>query len=219
MARVVGLREAGFGRLAWEGVPEKEDAPNGYQRSWCLSRILWVPIGILRGLSETLQKSALAAALRADTIRPNALRQGMSATPTSTASQASESSLSLRLSAQLESLSQVGEVLTFRLLELEERLSRLELQLSELDQSSSGDAHSSDTAEMLAVTEERISRLEELLSEPQQGQRLNLVRPLSPIDRHDNGSFVGSEPEEEPEMELDPFPEEEEQPFMDELIA
>ncbi len=72
---------------------------------------------------------------------------------------------------------------------------------------------------MLAVTEERISRLEELLSEPQQGQRLNLVRPLSPIDRHDNGSSVGSEPEEEPEMELDPFPEEEEQPFMDELIA
>jgi len=143
----------------------------------------------------------------------------MSATPTSTASQASESSLSLRLSAQLESLSQVGEVLTFRLLELEERLSRLELQLSELDQSSSGDAHSSDTAEMLAVTEERISRLEELLSEPQQGQRLNLVRPLSPIDRHDNGSSVGPEPEEEPEMELDPFPEEEEQPFMDELIA
>ncbi|MFZ9167262.1 hypothetical protein [Vulcanococcus sp.] len=143
----------------------------------------------------------------------------MSATPASTASQASESSLSLRLSAQLESLSQVGEVLTFRLLELEERLSRLELQLSELDQSSSGDAHSSDTAEMLAVTEERISRLEELLSEPQQGQRLNLVRPLSPIDRHDNGSSVGSEPEEEPEMELDPFPEEEEQPFMDELIA
>ncbi|MFZ9217376.1 MAG: hypothetical protein ACO215_09900 [Vulcanococcus sp.] len=143
----------------------------------------------------------------------------MSATPASTASQASESSLSLRLSAQLESLSQVGEVLTFRLLELEERLSRLELQLSELDQSSSGDAHSSDTAEMLAVTEERISRLEELLSEPQQGQRLNLVRPLSPIDRHDNGSSVGPEPEEEPEMELDPFPEEEEQPFMDELIA
>jgi hypothetical protein len=143
----------------------------------------------------------------------------MSATPASAATPAGDGSLSLRLSAQLEALSQVGETLTFRLLELEERLKGVEEQLAALDHSSGAEAHNSDTAEMLAVTEERISRLEELLSDPHQGQRLNLVHPIAAMDHQHNGSPMGAGPEEEPEMELDPFPEDEEQPFMDELIA
>ena len=143
----------------------------------------------------------------------------MSVTPASAATTAGDSSLSLRLSAQLEALSQVGEALTFRLLELEERLSKVEQHLMELDQSSGADAHSSDTAEMLAVTEERISRLEDLLNDSHQGQRLNLVHPIAAAEHQQTGSPIGAVPVEEPEMELDPFPEEEEQPFMDELIA
>lgn len=124
----------------------------------------------------------------------------------------------LRLSTQLEALSQVGETLTFRLLELEERLTAIEAQLAELNTSTTPELHASDAAEMLAGTEERIARLEDLLSAPQHQQRLNVVRPLGQVEPPTENSSAGFEPEEEP-MDQDPFPEDEEQPFMDELIA
>ena len=124
----------------------------------------------------------------------------------------------LRLSSQLEALSQVGETLTFRLLELEERLTAIGAQLEELSTSSGPELQASDAAEMLAGTEERIARLEELLSTPQQPQRLNLVRPLGHMDPQTESPSAGFEPEEE-QLDHDPFPQDEEQPFMDELIA
>ena len=142
----------------------------------------------------------------------------MSATPSTAAGPATEGSMPLRLSTQLEALSQVGETLTFRLLELEERLTAIEAQLAELNTSTTAELHASDAAEMLAGTEERIARLEDLLSAPQQQQRLNVVRPLGQVEPPTENSSAGFEPEEEP-MDQDPFPEDEEQPFMDELIA
>jgi hypothetical protein len=128
--------------------------------------------------------------------------------------------LQQRLSEQLESLSQVGEMLTLRLLELEERLESLERHLAQLPAGVEPDAD--DTGRLLAATDERISRLEELLSGG--GQRLKLVpepeaQPeaepvLAALEDGEDGGF------DEPELELHPFPEEEgEQPFMDELSA
>lgn len=124
--------------------------------------------------------------------------------------------LQQRLSEQLESLSQVGELLTLRLLELEERLEHLEVQLGQLQPATEPEV--GESAELLAATAERITRLEELLTggatamEPPHGETPQLQ--------------VVPEPEEEeaglqePELELHPFPEEEEeQPFMDELSA
>jgi uncharacterized membrane protein YccC len=126
------------------------------------------------------------------------------------------SELQQRLSEQLQALSQVGETLTLRLLELEERLGGLEDQLQELQLGGlSEEDPSSETGDLLAATEERIARLENLLSAqaPAEGRvhPLPLRRPERPLDL---------ETSEEPELELNPFPdEEEEQPFMDELSA
>ena len=124
--------------------------------------------------------------------------------------------LQQRLSEQLESLSQVGELLTLRLLELEERLEGLEQHVAQLPAAVEPD--NTDTGSLLAATDERISRLEELLSGG--GQRLQLVpepeaQPASPtLEEGEDAGF------DEPELELHPFPEEdEEQPFMDELSA
>ena len=122
------------------------------------------------------------------------------------------SELQQRLSEQLQALSQVGELLTLRLLELEERLDGLEellLEQDSRDQASAGGA--SETAELLAATEDRLARLEDLLSGRSRVETLPLRRPVAV---HHEGSPAG-----EPEQELNPFPEEEEQPFMDELSA
>ncbi|MFM7434949.1 MAG: hypothetical protein ACKOCA_03040 [Vulcanococcus sp.] len=124
--------------------------------------------------------------------------------------------LQQRLSAQLESLSQVGELLTLRLLELEERLEHLEVQLGQLQPATEPEVGNS--AELLAATAERITRLEELLTggatamEPPHGETPQLQVVPDP-EGEDDGL-------QEPELELHPFPEEDgEQPFMDELSA
>ena len=144
------------------------------------------------------------------------------------------SELQQRLSEQLQALSQVGETLTLRLLELEERLGGLEdqlhaLQLGELSQAD----HTSETDELLAATEERIARLEDLLTAAAPTAAHGRVQPL-PLRRPDRQLGLEAEgirtaaprsdgpSSEEPELELElnPFPEEEEeQPFMDELSA
>ena len=125
----------------------------------------------------------------------------------------SASELQQRLSEQLEALSQVGETLTLRLLEVEERLDGLEEQLIELiDSRDQGQSQvHNDSGAVLAATEERLARLEDLLSGRGRVEPLPLRRPVAV---NNEGS-----PAEEPELELHPFPEEEEQPFMDELSA
>lgn len=120
--------------------------------------------------------------------------------------------LQLRLSEQLQALSLVGETLTLRLLELEERLNALEGQLQGLIQAG-GQAESSDAADMLAATEERIARLEELLNE-QPAVTAPAMATVHPLPLQEE-----AEAEAQSEAELNPFPEEEEQPFMDELSA
>jgi len=125
----------------------------------------------------------------------------------------SASELQQRLSEQLQALSQVGETLTLRLLELEERLDGLEEQVLELDsRDQAPTANQAETGALLAATEERIGRLEELLTGRGRVQPLALRRPM-PVQGQD-GSPAG-----EPERGLDPFPDDEEQPFMDELSA
>lgn len=121
-----------------------------------------------------------------------------------------------RISEQLQALSQVGESLTLRLLDLEERLKLIEEHLSDQASRSEADTGLEHTGEILALTEERIARLEDLLT----GQRLEHAgggRPhlhLSSAATHAKSSSTAVE-----EPELDPFPEDEEQPFMDELSA
>ena len=135
------------------------------------------------------------------------------------------SELQQRLSEQLQALSQVGETLTLRLLELEE-------QLLELDSRSEGQGDlGADTGELLAATEERIARLEDLLtgqagaipSSRGRVQPLPLRRPerQAELDEiHAKATDNEGSPDGEPELELDPFPhEDEEQTFMDELSA
>ena len=142
------------------------------------------------------------------------------------------SELQQRLSEQLQALSQVGETLTLRLLELEERLGGLEEQLLELDSRSEGQGDlGADTGELLAATEERIARLEDLLtgqagaipSSRGRVQPLPLRRPerQAELDEiHAKATDNEGSPDGEPELELDPFPhEDEEQTFMDELSA
>ena len=125
----------------------------------------------------------------------------------------SHGALQLRLSEQMQALSLVSETLTLRLLELEERLAALEGQLEGLQQQST--PSSGDSAELLTATEERIARLEDLLNEQSAPKRAT-VHPLQrPVQQANDASDGFSEPE----LELNPFPEDEEQPFMDELSA
>lgn len=114
-------------------------------------------------------------------------------------------SLQQRLSEQLQALTQVGETLTLRLLDLEERLGALEGQVAELAQARGDDQHNLDAGGILAVTEERIARLEDLLNEQRQAPQSATVQELNVAELH--------------VQELNAFPEEEEQPFMDELCA
>ena len=116
--------------------------------------------------------------------------------------------LQLRLSEQLQALSLVGETLTLRLLELEERLCSLEDRLQSLTQGG-GASESDGAAELLAATEERIARLEELLNE----------QPASPASKSGTVHPLAHPRRQAQDEELNPFPEEGEQPFMDELSA
>ena len=126
----------------------------------------------------------------------------------------SPGALQLRLSEQMQALSLVSETLTLRLLELEERLSALEGQLEGLQHLQSNTL-SHDSADLLTATEERIARLEDLLNEQSAPKRAT-VHPLQrPVQQATDAGDGFSEPE----LELNPFPEDEEQPFMDELSA
>jgi TolA-binding protein len=113
----------------------------------------------------------------------------------------------------MQALSLVSETLTLRLLELEERLAALEGQLEGLQQQST--PSSGDSAELLTATEERIARLEDLLNEQSAPKRAT-VHPLQRPEPEASENFADLH---DVELELNPFPEDEEQPFMDELSA
>ena len=118
----------------------------------------------------------------------------------------SQSDVLASLSQSLEALSAIGESLTFRLLELEERLGALENKTSELAEIQPTGGLNQDTAATLECTERRIARLEELLTNP------NRIQPTHAV------ALEAVESEEE-FIEDNPFPDEVEQPFMDEFAA
>jgi hypothetical protein len=131
-----------------------------------------------------------------------------------------------RLADQLHGLSRLAETLTIRLLELEERLQSQQERLEPLMEA----AHNPDPAQAEALdlrleeTEQRLAQLESLL---QGGATLRAIpttgfraRPPFVADgRAVAGLAADGEMDEGAEMDLDPFPEEGEQPFMDERVA
>jgi len=126
-------------------------------------------------------------------------------------------SWSQRLVEQLRLISEVSETLTYRLLELEERLAAGERQLALLGEQARDSAALPPAMETwLEQTDERLGRVEELLrrsdgrggiASAAAGRSLMAVR--APL-----GRTCESEP-----AEPDPFPQEEEQAFLDEQIA
>jgi len=125
-----------------------------------------------------------------------------------------------RLAEQLRTLSEMGETLTYRLLELEERLAAQELKLAPLLERRGGlDAAAAEDMELrLGDTEERLGRIEAVLNGI---ERPGAARHLQPL-RPPAGPFRLSGPiQQEPptSVEEDPFLDDGEQPFMDELPA
>jgi hypothetical protein len=117
-----------------------------------------------------------------------------------------------RLADQLRTLSEVAETLTFRLLELEERLAAQELKIQPLleDQSASQGLIAEDTELRLGDTEDRLARLEGLLSGLESP---GASRHLQPVQLPPQDTFLDESLQEES------FLDEEEQPFLDEQSA
>lgn len=125
-----------------------------------------------------------------------------------------------RLADQLQTLSQVAEAITFRLLELEERLAAQELRLEPLLQgnAASKGVLADETELRLDDTEDRLARLEGLLKGI---ENQGLGRHLRPVVASQlvqaqqalQDSFLDDSLVEQP------FLDEEEQPFLDELSA
>ncbi len=110
-----------------------------------------------------------------------------------------------RLAHQLNTLSELVEAITFRLLELEEKVSVQQQRLEPLVEASDREDEHQDALRKLRFdqTEQRLSHLEQLLQ---------LAHSPGP-----QASFPESAP---PLMAIDgPFPEELEQPFMDDVPA
>lgn len=118
-----------------------------------------------------------------------------------------------RLADQLHALSRLAETLTIRLLELEERLQTQQERLEPLIEGAQGpDPALAEALDLrLEDTEQRLAQLESLL---QGGATLRAVPAYGSRGR---APFAIDAVEEE--AELDPFPEEGEQPFMDERVA
>ncbi|MEY4354361.1 MAG: hypothetical protein RLZZ609_2602 [Cyanobacteriota bacterium] len=95
---------------------------------------------------------------------------------------ASDQEWALRLSGQLETLSELAEQLTYRVLELEERLADQDQQLTSLQEASNGFdtrvGHAME--ERLEETEARLARIERLLQgRAQRPAELRTLRSLS----------------------------------------
>ncbi len=130
-----------------------------------------------------------------------------------------------RLADQLQVLSEVAESLTYRLLEFEERLAVQEQQL--LEQAETADPQQAEEMELrLLETEERLARIEDLLGGAEnavtrQVQPLRLASSTVPSlgGAPSARQRSGPPPAEEEISQEDPFLDEGEQPFMDELTA
>jgi uncharacterized coiled-coil protein SlyX len=138
----------------------------------------------------------------------------MSLSPLASPSEPSRPEGQERLAEQLHTLSRVVETITYRLLELEERLALQESQLHDLQQQTAGSQQLSDGAELrFDDTEERLGRLESLLN--------GLGSPAAAVaSRHLQPVSVGAGSQVAPAGELSidgPFLEEPEQPFMDDV--
>lgn len=123
-----------------------------------------------------------------------------------------------RLADQLQTLSQVAEAITFRLLELEERLAAQELRLEPLLQgnAASKGVLADETELRLDDTEDRLARLEGLLKGIENqgvGRHLRPVVASQLVQAQQalQDSFLDDSLVEQP------FLDEEEQPFLDEL--
>ncbi|MDM7953421.1 MAG: hypothetical protein QUV07_09445 [Cyanobium sp. CZS 25K] len=130
---------------------------------------------------------------------------------------------SLRLADQLQVLSQVAEALTYRLLELEERLEGQEDRIGQRLEEVAGleAAHGEAMDQRLGDTEERLARIETALrglNRPGASRHLQAVQPPALQQELPASPPVAAGFELSPE-EADPFLDEGEQPFMDELIA
>jgi hypothetical protein len=130
---------------------------------------------------------------------------------------------SLRLADQLQVLSQVAEALTYRLLELEERLEGQEHRIGERLEEAAGleAVHGVAMDQRLGDTEERLARIEAALRglDRSGGSRhLQAVQPPA-LQQELAASLMEEEGFDQAPEEIDPFLDEEEQPFMDELIA
>jgi hypothetical protein len=133
----------------------------------------------------------------------------------------------------MQALSEVTETLTLRLLELEERLAATERGLR------SGGAPDA-LQQLMAHTEQRLSRIEQLLASeaPPESEsesasltpRLQVLHAQPPVSvsagitvRSPAGEDPVNPAEENEETDFvlaeEPFPDDGEQPFMDELIA
>ena len=122
---------------------------------------------------------------------------------------------SFRLVEQLQQFSEVTENLTYRLLELEDRLAAAESELAQQHEQARGGAEVPEAMEAwLEDTEQRLGRVEELLRGGGTRSGAAAGRPLIAVAPIQAGAE--SSPLEE---EIDPFPEEEEQDFLDEQIA
>jgi hypothetical protein len=119
-----------------------------------------------------------------------------------------------RLAEQLHTLTQVVETITYRLLELEERLTLQESQLQELHQQVGGSLRLSDGAEQcFDDTEERLLHLESLLNGMEPAPSAAASRHLQSV-KGSQGRQIDSDP---PSPIDGPFLEEPEQAFMDDL--
>ena len=127
-----------------------------------------------------------------------------------------------RLADQLRTLSEVAETLTFRLLELEERLAAHELKLQPLLESPSAaqGLMADDTELRLGDTEDRLARLEGLLSGLESPAA---ARHLTPVAVHPvaagPGAPLDGEDGYQDSVHEEAFLEDGEQPFLDELTA
>lgn len=139
----------------------------------------------------------------------------MSLSPLASPSEPSRPESQERLAKQLNMLSQVVETITYRLLELEERLSLQESYLQDLQHQTVGSQQLSDGAELrFDDTEVRLGHLESLLNGlGSMPAAAGAARHLQPVT---GGAGSYGAPAEEPSID-GPFLEEPEQPFMDEV--
>jgi len=121
---------------------------------------------------------------------------------------------SQRLVEQLQLITEVSETLTYRLLELEERLAERERELDQLrDQAQVGAELPEAVESWLEQTGERLARVETLL---RCGEGRSSARPLVAVAPALSRPAAAVRDRDQEEIDPDPFPDEEEQTFLDE---